>query len=67
MHSTSYSEKREMAIIVTMPSRLQECTVIPNVGRSAQQIRGLSPKHITNIYSVRADAKKESGIFLIRC
>lgn len=56
-----------MAIIVTMPSRLQECTVIPNVGRSAQQIRGLSPKHITNIYSVRADAKKESGIFLIRC
>lgn len=26
-----------------------------------------SPKHITNIYSVRADARKELGIFLIRC
>lgn len=58
MHSTSHSE-RTVAIIVNMPCRLQECTVIPNTGQSAQQIRGLSPKHITNIYSVRTDAKKE--------
>lgn len=67
MHSTLYSERRKVAITVTMPSRLQERTVIPNVGRSAHQIQGLSPKHITNIYSVRADARKEPGTFLIRC